>query len=623
MNSEKIKSFCSEKGLLIKNMLESSLDDDGGDFTIEIISFIVDLSNAGISGAAASVNLCGMKPAKPFSTFPVSSPICWDQAEQTTHQNPLAGLAKTPPFIPMTFPPMKARLLLPLLVASLGTASAVTIPTAFVTYPSLAKSGYSARGAPDITFSTLGIGAISPTGEVLFETRLIGTGSAAGRSRAVFAYRGTDTDLTQFGGTPIGLAGLPPGSKFNSFLSPIHNRNSSSAIFQSTFTGPGINSTNNRVILRDDGGFPSVISRTGVPVPDLSGAIPSSYLEVLQQEGASDRIAIIYKLQRGVASTDSKNDSGLLLMNHAGTVTHASSREGFASFNIPGGTPAEVFGQFGRAAILNGNSVGFICKVIPSGGTPVDSLFHTGLVDFRSVLTQGNTPPGFTGGERLGTFTGVGRINNLPLLRATLTNSPTATNQGVWNSGGTLLLRKGQAIGSATITKILRVWGNNSNQLLAHVQLSNTAQALILRQINGIFFTLISTRAQAPGYISGIDVATLQAIDVDPVSGHYVVLGSLRGVAASENQVLWTGQTTLGNDSTQQNLRLPNVALSKGSLFYSTNTPANTVRGISLRPAIDPTGVGARGFGQQISSTGKTLVTVTGDRRIKELIIVD
>lgn len=521
---------------------------------------------------------------------------------------------------------MKTRLLLPLLIASLGAAHAVTPPTAFVSYPSLAKTGYSAPGGTDIAFSTLGLASINPSDEVIFENRLIGSGSSLGRSRALFAYRGTTTDLTLFAGTSFGL-GLPSGTKFTSFLSPIHNRSTSAAVFQATISGPGISSTSNRVILQDNNGIPSVITRTGVPAPSLGNASPSSFVEVLQQEGANDRLAIIYKLKSSTTSTPatkSNNDSGLLLMTHAGVVTHSSAREGSPTFISPGGAPTETFGQFSRAAILNGNAVAFTCKVLPGIGKPVDSLFLTGAVSSRSNLTQGTTPPALTAGELLGTFTGVGRINNLGLLRTTLTKSPSTTNEAVWNSGGTLLLRKGQDIGAGIkITRILRVWGLNSDQLLAQVQLSNKATALILRQVNGTFFTLISTLAQAPGFISGVDVATIQAIDVDPVNGQYVVLASLKGLAASENQALWTGQTTLGNDTTQQNLRLPVTQLQKGSVFVSTNTPLNLIRGISIKPAVDPTGVGARGFGQQINPSGATLVTLTGDRGIKELIVLN
>jgi hypothetical protein len=522
---------------------------------------------------------------------------------------------------------MKIRLLLPLLIASLGTAQAVSPPTAFIAYPSLAKTGYSAPGGTDITFSTIGLAAINPSDEVIFENRLIGSGSSLGRSRALFAYRGTTTDLTLFAGTSFGL-GLPSGTKFTSFLSPIHNRSTSTAVFQATISGPGISSSNNRVILQDNNGSPTVITRTGVPFPSLGNASPSSFLEVLQQEGANDRLAIVYKLKASTTSTPptkSNNDSGLLLMTHAGAVTHSSAREGSSTFVSPGGLPPDIFGQFNRAAILNGNAVAFTSKVIPLIGKPVDSLFLTGAVSSRSNLTQGTTPPALTAGELLGTFTGVGRIDSaVALLRTTLTKSPSSTNEAVWNSGGTLLLRKGQDIGAdIKITKILRVWGINNGQLLAHVQLSNKATALILRQTPiGNFFTLISTRTQAPSFISGVDVATIQAIDVDPVNGHYVVLGSLKGLAANENQALWTGQTTLGTDMAPQ-ARLPILQLQKGSVFVSTNTPLNLIRSISIRPAVDPTGVGARGFGQQINPSGATLVTLTGDRGIKELVLLN
>lgn len=310
-------------------------------------------------------------------------------------------------------------------------------------------------------------------------------------------------------------------------------------------------------------------------------------------------------------------------MTHAGAVTHSIAREGSSTFVSPRGLPPDIFGQFGRAAILNGNAVAFTSKIIPLIGKPVDSLFLTGAVSSRSNLTQGTTPPAFNADELLGTFTGVGRINNLGLLRTTLTKSPTTTNEAVLNSVGTLLLRKGQDIGGGIkITRILRVWGINNGQLLAHVQLSNKATALILRQTTNGFLTLISTRSQAPSFISGVDVATLQAIDVDPVNGHYVVLGSLKGLASNENQALWTGQTDLGTDLAPQ-ARLPTLQLQKGSVFVSTNTPLNTIRSIAIKPAIDPTGIGARGFGQQINPSGATLVTLTGDRGIKELILLN
>lgn len=522
---------------------------------------------------------------------------------------------------------MKIRFLLPVLLAGFATSRAESPPVAFITYPSLAKTGYSAPGSTDIAFGTLGLAAINPNDEVIFENRLIGSGSSLGRNRAVFGYRGTSTDLTLLGGATFGL-GLPSGSRLTSFFSPIHNRSSSAALFQATLSGPGISSANNRVILQDNNGNPSVITRTGLPISSLGNASPSAFLEVLQQEGVNDRLAIVYKLKASSTSTPatvSNNDSGLLLMTHAGVVTHFSAREGSSSFVAPGALPSEIFGQFSRAAILNGNAVAFTCKVIPNTGKPVDGLFFTGAVSSRSNLTQGAALPALTAGELLGTFTGVGRLNNLGLLRTTLTKSPAATNEAVWNSGGTLLLRKGQDIGAGIkVTKILRVWGLNSDQLLAHVQLSNKAIALLLRQAtDGAWVTLISTRTQAPSFISGVDLASIQAIDVDPVNGHYVVLGSLKGLAANENQALWTGQTTLGNDTTQQALRLPILQLQKGAVFFSTNTPENLIRSISIKPALDPTGIGARGFGQQINAAGATLVTLTGDRGIKELVILN
>ncbi|MCP5556112.1 MAG: hypothetical protein H7A55_00025 [Verrucomicrobiaceae bacterium] len=510
---------------------------------------------------------------------------------------------------------------------SSNSALAITPPMAFATYPSHAKTGYSIQGIQDLATGRLGTGAVSPNGDILFEMSVVGTGAAGGRSRALCSNIGFLAAAVRQQSGPLfpTLPGLPANARITAFSSPIVNRTAQVGIYRATVTGTGLNSASNQLVLRCDNGSPGLVARTGVPFASLGGAVPSSFLEVLQQEGANDRVALLYKLRSGVAATNTKNDSGLILMNHAGTVTHSLNREGNASAVVPGDGSPEVYGQFAHAAILSGDAVGFTCKVIPPIGKPVDGLFHTGAVNQRSTLTPGTTPPGVVNNELLGTFTGVTRIGALTLLRATLTKSAATANEGVWNFGGTLLLRKGDDIGGGIkITRIVRIWGVDNGQLLAHVQLSNRAQALILRQVDGNFLTLISTNTAAPEIFDSptVTVATIQAIDVDPVNGNYVVLASLKGAASTTNQALWVGRTSRGNDTTLQAQRMPILKLRKGRPLFTTNTPWDTVRGITIKPLLDRTGVGARGAAQQITSDGRVLAIVTGDRRVQELVTI-
>jgi drug/metabolite transporter superfamily protein YnfA len=487
---------------------------------------------------------------------------------------------------------------------------------------SLSKSGTSAVGGADLAFGSSGYGALSPDGQSLFESSLTGNASTSGRNRAMFSTVSGTVDIALQNGTVVsGIAGLPFGSKITAVTSPIHNRTSSIGIFQGTVSGSGLNATNNRVLFKDNGAFISPITRTGLPVVALGGAIPSTFREVLQREGGNDQIALNYTLKSGVASVTPANDSGLLLMSHAGTVTHFAAREGETAFGGGG-----KFGSFGRAAVTNTGFVSFIAKFTPTGGKPLDALFYTGSSSARNTPLQGSTAGSTT--YPFGVFTGLTRIASSGLLRATLTGSPTTSNEGVWRESNTLLLRKGQFLGSGlTVSRIVRVWGINSVQVVAQVVLggsgvnSSNNQALILRQFDNNFLVLMRTGQPAPGIgLSKVTVGSFQAIDVDPVNGHYTVLGSLKGAATSANQALWSGNTNLGSDTTLQYLRLPRLRVQKGEPYATDATPGDIVRGIGLKPAVDASGVGGRGFGQVINDDGEILLTLTGDRKVQETV---
>ena len=489
---------------------------------------------------------------------------------------------------------------------------------------SLGKTGYSTVGT-DLAYGAPGFGAISVAGEVLFESSLLGTGSTGGRNMAMFSTVAGPVDIAlQTGSIVSGLAGLPTGAKIATVTHAVHNRSASTGLFQATVTGTGIDATNNRLLFLDNGAFISPLLRSGQPIAELGGAVTTGFTDVLQDEAVSDRIALSYtlKARTGTAPVTTANDSGLLLMSHSGAIDLFNLREGADAFGRGG-----VFGQFGRATMLNGDSLSVIAKFIPTRGTPVDALFSTGLVSGFNLPKQGELAGG-AGGARYGVFTGVTRWSDQGVVRATLTGSPTTSNEGVWTENDSLLLRKGQSIGGGlNIARILRIWGVNGFQLLAQVEVSGTGvnvtnnQALILRQLDENFLILLRTGDAAPGVgLSRVKVAALQAIDVDPINGHYAILGSLTGAATTANQALWSGQTRLGDDTTNQFQRLPKLRLQKGERYRTEVTNGDLIRSLLLKPAVDASGVGGRGLAQVVSANGQILLTITGDRAVQETV---
>jgi hypothetical protein len=489
---------------------------------------------------------------------------------------------------------------------------------------SLGKTGCSTVGT-DLAYGAPGFGAISVAGEVLFESSLLGTGSTGGRNMAMFSTVAGPVDIAlQTGSIVSGLAGLTTGAKIATVTHAVHNRSASTGLFQATVTGTGIDATNNRLLFLDNGAFISPLLRSGQPIAELGGAVTTGFTDVLQDEAVSDRIALSYtlKARTGTAPVTTANDSGLLLMSHSGAIDLFNLREGADAFGRGG-----VFGQFGRAAMLNGESLRVIAKFIPTRGTPVDALFSTGLVSGFNLPKQGELAGG-AGGARYGVFTGVTRWSDQGVVRATLTGSPTTSNEGVWTENDSLLLRKGQSIGGGlNIARILRIWGVNGFQLLAQVEVSGTGvnvtnnQALILRQLDENFLILLRTGDAAPGIgLSRVKVAALQAIDVDPINGHYAILGSLTGAATTANQALWSGQTRLGDDTTNQFQRLPKLRLQKGERYRTEVTNGDLIRSLLLKPAVDASGVGGRGLAQVVSANGQILLTITGDRAVLETV---
>lgn len=493
----------------------------------------------------------------------------------------------------------------------------------------LSHTGYRAPGVVDLFYGAPGVAVINENEDALFEGAVTGAGAAKGKTRAMFSTLsgGGEVSLLLQKGDTSSAPAWPAGGKVSSLVSPIAN-NSIAGIFQTVLSGPGISAANNRLLLKDDGSFLSILRGTGKPVAELGGALTKTFVDVTQHT-SGNIIGLSYVLQTSSSlGVTASNDSGLLFLDHSGAVLGFAAREEEPAFGLGGN-----FGAFStRVGVRLGVNSAFIAKFIPTGGKPVDALFHSSADNTsngRYAFAQGDLAPGTTNGEKFGTFFGVTEWNNRGLLKASLTASPSATNEGLWSGDSGLVLRKGDDIGGGVkVAKILRFWPVLNNQVVVHAVISGTGvtassnQALILKQNTNGYLILLRTGQPAPG--AGLaTLATFSAVEVDPEQGNYVVLGTLKGTAASKNQALWHGRTTLGDDNLLQNLRKPILVLRKGGLYSSDNTPRGSIKGIAFKPPVETTGAGSRGTGRAINDDGEAVFTIIGDRASQELMVLD
>jgi len=406
-------------------------------------------------------------------------------------------------------------------------------------------------------------------------------------------------------------------------------------LFQATFTGVGLTAADNRALLRDNGSTLSLLRRLGQPITELGGAVPSVFVEVLQSLD-SDIAAINYRLKLGgVAAVTASYDSGILpVASTTGTSLVANAaviREGGLEYGGVG-----LFGQFtGRAALGLGTTVHFgAIQIPPAPFKPLNALYHTtadGVTTGLSAQQNGLVPDNV--GRFYSSFPAVSQSGSLTLFRAVITGS-TLSNEGLFRSDGIRLMQKGSnvepvSLPTATLTRILRFWPVGSGQVVVHAQIQGTGiaatsnQVLLLCTIGGNTQVLLRTGQAVPGITPAtITLASISAADVNPVSGDYVVLGSLKGAATNANQALWTGRTSLGNDGLLKDLRLPSLLLRKGDIYTTANTQKDLIRSLALKPAVDASGASGRGLAQIVGANGQVIVLVTGDAKRQELVKV-
>jgi hypothetical protein len=502
---------------------------------------------------------------------------------------------------------------------------------------SLAQRNQAAPGAVDVGFGNPTQAVAAPNGTVAFESALSGTGAKGGANRGMFSKFGL------LGNVGFSLQkqaflqgmGFPEGARVSSFLAPLCNQNNR-IIYQIRASGGGLKSASNQALLRDNGAFVFPLLRSGLPLAELGGASVSSIREVVQHR-SDNRLGLNFSLSRnnslGVSKT---NDSGLLFIDHNGALIDSPIREGQS--DPAGGT----FGEFsGRAALYSGAAAHWIAKSINSNGT-VDRVFS---YDFVTQSQQAGEVLG--GASPLGVSAALGGGPNVKFrsllavnaagVRATLSGISTTFNEGIWQSGtGSLILLKGDDVNPVLhpglkIKRITRYWEISNPEVsgtgvLAWVQLSGTGvtsrnnQALLL-QFNDIRHLLLRTGDQAPGISENqVTIKRFNAVEVDPATGQYSVLGTLSGASSGSNLALWAGRALNGNNAFRQ-VRRPLLQLRKGAVYQAGDAvPASIIRSISLKQASETTGASARGNGQVLAGETNLVAILTGDRSVQDLL---
>ncbi len=499
----------------------------------------------------------------------------------------------------------------------------------------LAQRGLNAPGAADIVFGNPKFAAVSSEGKALYQSTLSGPGSAGGGRQALFTCSsGTPSELVlQTGPLTINPNfGLPFNTRATQLHHPLFHQ-PGRALFQAVVTGTGVHSGNNRLLLRQDGTQSRILLRTGIPIGagDLASASMASLNEVLQGQ-QEDVITVHYRLQlsRGAKVTKS-SDTGMLLLRHSGVViSNFAAREGLPDFGGSG-----VFGQFtGISTAGLGGRLHFTAWHKPASGKAVPAVFSmTPSGSETGMAAYAGKPAPEAAGAVFSAFPALSQSGPSALVRATLKGGSKAANEGLWNlHTSQLLVAKGGLLDAVQwpdvkIKRILRFWPAGAG-VMVQVQLAGKGvsaannQALLLRQTDGVVFLLLRTGVPAPGVVPA-RLRAISAVEVNPVTGMYAVLGTLAGAAANANQALWMGNATYGDNSDFQHLRLPQLVLRKGEFYSSGVTPLSGIRSLAMWPAQDRTGAGGRGLAQILGGNDGLAVFITSNRNLVELVLLN
>jgi hypothetical protein len=494
----------------------------------------------------------------------------------------------------------------------------------------LVSTGNFAPAVPGASFTSFANPIIDPGGKVMFDARLRGPNTTAGRNRGLWSTLGSPTEsiglLLQGRDSLDALGPAFIGTRVVS-ASGIAMNEKGHALLSATLSGPVTGPGRNQALMSDDGTSLTSIARTGTPIPILGDASLRGIRQAVQNRSiGTPRIAFTYDLRREGTLATPQSDSGLLFANTSfGTLLDPAAREASAA---PG---TGLYGQFtGRVAISNLTAV-FSCFHIKDETTTVPAVFKR-TVGGASLLVaeEGVAAPG-AGAALFRSFLAEGvNTTTAAVFRATLSGDgvTAANNEGLWHQSVGLVARKGSPVPgflpNTTWSRFLGFWPVANNGLIFQALIkgpginASTNTGLWVLQEDGSLLNLLRL-GQPLNSSDAARIRSLQRIDVNPTEGSYAILVSLTGSAA-HNQALLAGSVALGNPTTQTSLRLPQLKLRKGLPLIEQDGSTLAVRSLSMRTTTDPSGSGAKGLGHALGLQGQIVLSVIGSDRSTRLL---
>lgn len=495
----------------------------------------------------------------------------------------------------------------------------------------LAQTRDFAPGVVDADFRAFGDAVINGDGESAFFASM--TGSGAGRGTAasgVWSDLTASLQLIARGGTVLGGGHAP--MMVNATSRPIFNR-PDDLVFLGSLKGTGVTSANDAAILRSNaGGAPVDVLREGSTHATADGAVFDRFLDVAQcHTGTHGDLAVAFQYKRGPGGVGAGSDSGVLAVNHDGTIVSTVFDE---NHNQLASMPGTYWGQFAPRVSKTDFYMTWSAFLLDGGVTPANNLgafaVDPGAGGVIVLGRKGNPQSGGTLSSFLGEV--VTPVAPTGYIRATLRGVPQAENEVLITHNGLEVWKKGQAANAffpalangVTVTRLLKFWAINGAKVIYLAKLagpgvnSSNDCALFLWELGAQTLTLL----REGDYVAGCDcpkVGVIQRVDVDPVNGRYVVLASLTGSSAA-NQAIFTGNVSAGNNTDQQALRLPTLQLRKGSSYQAPTGTTTKILSMTFANTTDAAGTGAKGGPQVIDSSGRVTMCIQFTDKAKHLM---
>lgn len=496
----------------------------------------------------------------------------------------------------------------------------------------IAKVGDFAPGAVEANFAGFFSAYLGSAGHVGLSSLL------SQRGRGVWnTYSGqfnssvqTTTDLTG-----AGLPGLTPAA-----FGEVIPEDDDYLYLQTFLRGAGVGKTNNLAWLRHSGmAGPFKVLRHGDAFAELAGSPTfASFPEVVSKAGEG-HIAFAYTLARSaVTGVTLANDSGVSIRDHNGVTLRPldngiNHREGEVS---PTGNVADRYGQFfGRVCVTPDD--GYF--TFPAYYFVASKVTVSHGVFYATDDGDGHNPVALVGGTaNMGSaptyraFLGEVQTDAFASFRALLTggNVTSATDEGLFREGSNKpYFVEGDAVDATnlpgvTIGRFLGYWGHSgSDALIALVTLrgpgvnARNDLAVLHRRVDNAPLILLR-EGDTVGADDAAQVAVIQRVDVDSVTGRYHILAGLTG-APSRNQALFVGHAEAGDEATLKGRKLPGMALRKGQGYQQRGGETSAIKTILMPVSTDRTGAGCRGHGQAINQFGDLVITLEFTNRAREV----